>query len=121
MGLTRLYPSYTCTECAALPARQLGHGRLCLLRRSRLLSCFTLGVVPHAHPSAMATRTSFRPRPLDLSKPLPIVRDVRELDNAENLASREASANQQAPDKQSEEVRRSLWAMKVEKLPLLRV
>ena len=59
----------------------------------------------------MATRTSFRPRPLDLSKPLPIVRDVRELDNAENLASREASASQQAPDKESEEVRRSAWAI----------
>lgn len=65
----------------------------------------------------MATRTSFRPRPLDLSKPLPIVRDVRELDNAENLASREASASQQAPDKESEEVRRSAWAINAVALP----
>ncbi|KAK9843485.1 hypothetical protein WJX81_005242 [Elliptochloris bilobata] len=51
----------------------------------------------------MATRTSFRPRPLDLSKPLPIVRDVRELDNAEGLVSREVTHNHETLDKENEE------------------
>jgi len=31
----------------------------------------------------MGTRTSFRPRPVDLNKPLPIVRDLSELDAQE--------------------------------------
>lgn len=53
----------------------------------------------------MATRTSFRPRPLDLSKPLPIVRDVRDLDNAEGLVSREVTHNHEALDKENEQVR----------------
>lgn len=30
--------------------------------------------------STMGTRTSFRPRPVDINKPLPIVRDLSELD-----------------------------------------
>jgi hypothetical protein len=38
----------------------------------------------------MGTRTSFRPRPLDVGRPLPIVRDLAELDNTDGLL-REAS------------------------------
>jgi hypothetical protein len=53
----------------------------------------------------MATRTSFRPRPLDLSKPLPIVRDVRDLDNAEALVSRDVTHNHETLDKENEQVR----------------
>jgi hypothetical protein len=53
----------------------------------------------------MATRTSFRPRPLDLSKPLPIVRDVRDLDNAEALVSRDVTHNHEALDKENEQAR----------------
>jgi hypothetical protein len=39
----------------------------------------------------MGTRTSFRPRPVDIAKPLPIVRDLSELD------SQDASAPGSAP------------------------
>lgn len=52
----------------------------------------------------MATRTSFRPRPLDLQKQLPIVRDLKDLDSTDGLVSREITHNHEALDKENEEV-----------------
>ena len=52
----------------------------------------------------MATRTSFRPRPLDIQKQLPIVRDLNALDSTEGLVSREITHNHAALDKENEEV-----------------
>ena len=58
------------------------------------------------------TRTSFRPRPLDINRQLPIVRDLSELDSTEGLVSREITHNHEALDKENEEVRRLLtWQM----------
>ena len=51
------------------------------------------------------TRTSFRPRPLDVNRQLPIVRDLSELDSTEGLVSREITHNHEALDKENEEVR----------------
>jgi hypothetical protein len=51
----------------------------------------------------MATRLSFRPRPLDHNKQLSIVRDVEELDKNEGPA-RDISHNHEALDKENEEV-----------------
>ena len=51
------------------------------------------------------TRTSFRPRPLDINRQLPIVRDLSELDSTEGLVSREITHNHEALDKENEEVR----------------
>ena len=50
------------------------------------------------------TRTSFRPRPLDINRQLPIVRDLSELDSTEGLVSREITHNHEALDKENEEV-----------------
>ena len=61
------------------------------------------------------TRTSFRPRPLDINRQLPIVRDLSELDSTEGLVSREITHNHEALDKENEEVRalnpleRGIW------------
>lgn len=52
----------------------------------------------------MGTRTSFRPRPLDLQKQLPIVRDLKDLDSTDGLVSREITHNHEALDKENEEV-----------------
>jgi len=52
----------------------------------------------------MATRTSFRPRPLDLHKQLSIVRDLKDLDSTEGLVAREITHNHEALDKENEEV-----------------
>jgi hypothetical protein len=52
----------------------------------------------------MTTRTSFRPRPLDLHKQLPIVRDLKDLDSTDGLVSREITHNHEALDKENEEV-----------------
>lgn len=58
------------------------------------------------------TRTSFRPRPLDINRQLPIVRDLSELDSTDGLVSREITHNHEALDKENEEVRRLLtWQM----------
>ena len=58
------------------------------------------------------TRTSFRPRPLDINRQLPIVRDLSELDSTEGLVSREITHNHEALDKENEEVRNLLtWQM----------
>ena len=58
------------------------------------------------------TRTSFRPRPLDINRQLPIVRDLSELDSTEGLVSREITHNHEALDKENEEVRSFLaWQM----------
>ncbi|CAL8467691.1 g7229 [Coccomyxa elongata] len=53
----------------------------------------------------MATRTSFRPRPLDLQKQLPIVRDLKDLDSTDGLVSREITHNHEALDKENEEAK----------------
>lgn len=53
---------------------------------------------------AMSTRLSFRPRPLDLNKPLTIVRDINELDAADGLVSRDITHQHEALDKDNEEV-----------------
>ena len=52
----------------------------------------------------MATRTSFRPRPLDIHKQLPIVRELDQLDSTDGLVSREITHNHAALDKENEEV-----------------
>ena len=52
----------------------------------------------------MATRLSFRPRPLDLNKPLTIVRDINELDTTDGLVSRDITHQHEALDKDNEEV-----------------
>lgn len=52
----------------------------------------------------MSTRTTFRPRPLDLHKQLPIVRDLKDLDSTDGLVSREITHNHEALDKENEEV-----------------
>ena len=52
----------------------------------------------------MSTRLSFRPRPLDLNKPLTIVRDINELDAADGLVSRDITHQHEALDKDNEEV-----------------
>ena len=60
------------------------------------------------------TRTSFRPRPLDINRQLPIVRDLSELDSTEGLVSREITHNHEALDKENEEVRCLLtWQMNI--------
>ena len=53
----------------------------------------------------MTTRTSFRPRPLDITKQLAIVRDLEDLDSADGLVSRDVTHNHEALDKENEEVR----------------
>lgn len=52
----------------------------------------------------MGTRLGFRPRPLDVNKALPIVRDVKDLDN-DGQVSRDISHNHEALDKENEEAR----------------
>ena len=52
----------------------------------------------------MATRLSFRPRPLDLNKPLTIVRDINELDPTDVLVNRDITHQHEALDKDNEEV-----------------
>ena len=68
--------------------------RLCLAERKCYLAMREFG-----------TRTSFRPRPLDINRQLPIVRDLAELDSTEGLVSREITHNHEALDKENEEVR----------------
>ncbi len=51
------------------------------------------------------TRTSFRPRPLDINRKLPIVRELSELDSTEGLVSREITHNHEALDQENEEVK----------------
>ncbi len=68
----------------------------------------------------MATRLSFRPRPLDLNKPLTIVRDINELDTTDGLVNRDITHQHEALDRDNEEVSfifcldcsvlRDLWA-----------
>ncbi|KAK9822015.1 hypothetical protein WJX74_000785 [Apatococcus lobatus] len=53
----------------------------------------------------MSTRLSFRPRPLDLNKPLTIVRDINELDAADGLVSRDITHQHEALDKDNEEAK----------------
>ena len=52
----------------------------------------------------MSTRTSFRPRPLDTTRQLNIVRDVKELDDGEQKVSRDIVHSHEALDKDNEEV-----------------
>lgn len=58
--------------------------------------------------SGLGTRLSFRPRPLDIHKRLPIVRDESQLDGADggSLVSRDVTHNHAALDRENEEVRR---------------
>jgi len=51
-----------------------------------------------------STRTSFRPRPLDLTKQLDIVRDSRDLDIQDGSVSREITHNHEGLDAENEEV-----------------
>ncbi|KAL3160983.1 hypothetical protein ABBQ38_009373 [Trebouxia sp. C0009 RCD-2024] len=53
----------------------------------------------------MGSRTSFRPRPLDTSRQLNIVRDVKELDDGEQKVSRDIVHSHEALDKDNEEAR----------------
>ncbi|KAK9867296.1 hypothetical protein WJX84_005761 [Apatococcus fuscideae] len=53
----------------------------------------------------MATRLSFRPRPLDLNKPLTIVRDINELDTTDGLVTRDITHQHEALDKDNEEAK----------------
>lgn len=53
----------------------------------------------------MATRTGFRPRPLDTTRQLNIVRDVKELDDGEQKVSRDIVHSHEALDKDNEEVK----------------
>ena len=52
----------------------------------------------------MATRTGFRPRPLDTTRQLNIVRDIKELDDGEQKVSRDIVHSHEALDKDNEEV-----------------
>jgi hypothetical protein len=52
----------------------------------------------------MATRTSFRPRPLDTGRQLPLVRLLSELDNNEALVSRSVHHSHITLDAENEEV-----------------
>ena len=52
----------------------------------------------------MATRSGFRPRPLDISRPLPIVRDVNDLDPTDATANRDISNDHEALKRLNEEV-----------------
>ncbi|GMH45154.1 hypothetical protein BSKO_13111 [Bryopsis sp. KO-2023] len=52
----------------------------------------------------MASRVSFRPRPLDVNKPLCVVKDLAELDSSDALVSRDVTHNHEALDKNNEEV-----------------
>ena len=57
--------------------------------------------------SGLGTRLSFRPRPLDIHKRLPIVRDESQLDGADgggSLVSRDVTHNHAALDRENEEV-----------------
>ena len=66
------------------------------------------------------TRTSFRPRPLDINRQLPIVRDLDELDSTEGLVSREITHNHEALDKENEEVRQicpTEWTLDMKRPP----
>jgi len=59
--------------------------------------------------SGLGTRLSFRPRPLDIHKRLPIVRDESQLDSADgggSLVSRDVTHNHAALDRENEEVRK---------------
>lgn len=53
----------------------------------------------------MATRTGFRPRPLDTTRQLNIVRDIKELDDGEQKVSRDIVHSHEALDKDNEEVK----------------
>lgn len=53
----------------------------------------------------MASRVSFRPRPLDVNKPLCVVKDLAELDSSDALVSRDVTHNHEALDKNNEEVK----------------
>jgi hypothetical protein len=61
--------------------------------------------------SGLGTRLSFRPRPLDIHKHLPIVRDESQLDGADggSLVSRDVTHNHAALDRENEEVRSCVW------------
>lgn len=52
----------------------------------------------------MSTRTSFRPRPLDTARQLPLVRSLSELDNDEALVSRSVHHSHITLDAENEEV-----------------
>lgn len=52
----------------------------------------------------MTSRVSFRPRPLDVNKPLCVVKDLAELDSSDAIVSRDVTHNHEALDKNNEEV-----------------
>lgn len=53
----------------------------------------------------MATTRAFRARPLDINKPLDIVRDLSLLDSTEGLPARDVVHNHAALDADNEKVR----------------
>ncbi len=57
----------------------------------------------------MSTRLSFRPRPLDINRPLAIVRELKDLDSTDGLVSRDITHDHEALDKNNEEVTSKLY------------
>ncbi|KAK9817316.1 hypothetical protein WJX72_012553 [[Myrmecia] bisecta] len=53
----------------------------------------------------MTTRLGFRPRPLDINKQLPIVRDLQELDSNDAASARDITHSHQALDSNNEEAK----------------
>lgn len=69
----------------------------------------------------MATRTGFRPRPLDTTRQLNIVRDIKELDDGEQKVSRDIVHSHEALDKDNEEVSIALSEMQLGASPATRM
>lgn len=53
----------------------------------------------------LATRTSIRPRPVDIHKQLNIVRDVNDLDKTDGLLGADGATTSEAPNQDAHKVR----------------